>query len=60
MTEAKFVPLVGIENSHVDIDNAVSTFSEAMKGPAGEALGQQWMRKKPWDIADTLAFVMKE
>ena len=48
----KFAPLIGLSDEDMDVDTMITTYNTAGTGAAGEILGTERRRKKPWVTKD--------
>ena len=44
----KFAPLIGLRDEDMDINPMITTYNTAVTDAAGEILGKERRRKKPW------------
>ena len=51
----KFAPLIGLRNEDMDINTMVTTYNTAVNDAAGEILGKERRRRKPWVTKDVLS-----
>ena len=50
----KFAPLIGLSDEDMDMDTMITTYNTAVTDAAGEILGKERRRKKPWVTKDVL------
>ena len=50
----KFTPLIGLSDEDMNSDIMITTYNTAVTDAAGEILGKERRRKKPWVTKDVL------
>ena len=62
----KSTPLTGLRDEYMDINTMITTYNTAVTDPAGEILGKERRRKRPWvtrvvlDLSDEMRDLKKK